>query len=310
MPLDFILTNAGKAAIVAANNAGTSPVTISEIAIGDAAWTPSAISTGLTNQIKRLTAIGGGAVADDTIHVTGSDSSSDIYTVREVGLYLSSGVLLAIYSQADPIITKGAATVALIAADLVITGLPAGLITVGGTNFEYPPATQTARGVVELATDEEARAGIDAERAMTPSNLSAIKLAIFDVLYPVGEMLITRRAGNPATWLGFGVWTRYAKGRTIVSLDEADPEFAQIDQAGGAKTHTLTVNEMPLHDHGLDNVLRYPATTTMPAVAEQNQGGGPESHSAYSPKTEGVGGGLPHNNLQPYIAVMMWTRTA
>jgi hypothetical protein len=106
--------------------------------------------------------------------VTATDSTTDVYTVKEIGLYTSGNVLLAIYSQADPIITKGAGTVALIATDLVITGLPAGSVTVGDATFDYPQATETVKGVAELATTAEAQAGTDDERIITPKKLQDV----------------------------------------------------------------------------------------------------------------------------------------
>ena len=174
MPLEFILTTAGKAKIIAANNNGTNPVTISQIAVGSASWSPTAAATSLNTEIKRIAAIGGGVVADDTIHVTASDSTTDTYEVKEVGLYLSDGTLLAIYSQPATIISKGVSTVALLAADLVLTGVPAGSVTVGDSTFDYPPATETVTGVLELATTDEAQAGTDATRAITPKTLQDV----------------------------------------------------------------------------------------------------------------------------------------
>jgi len=172
--LQFILTTAGKNAIVNANNTGTAPVVIDRVAVGSASWTPTAAATALNTEIKKISAIGGAAVADDTIHVTAHDSGSDVYTVKEVGLYTAGNVLLAIYSQSTPIITKGADTVALIAADLVITGVPAGSVTVGDTTFDYPQATETVKGVAELATTAEAQAGTDDERIITPKKLQDV----------------------------------------------------------------------------------------------------------------------------------------
>lgn len=172
--LQFILTTAGKNAIVAANNTGTNPVVIDRVAIGSASWTPTAAATALQTEIKKISAVGGGVVADDTIHVTAQDSSADVYTVKEVGLYTAGNVLLAVYSQSAAIITKGAGTVALIAADLVITGIPAGSVTVGDTTFDYPQASETTKGVAEIATTAEAQAGTDNERIITPAKLQTV----------------------------------------------------------------------------------------------------------------------------------------
>jgi hypothetical protein len=176
--LPFILTTAGKNAIINANNTGTNPVVIDRVAIGSVSWTPTASATALNTEIKKITAIGGGTVADDTIHVTATDDTTDSYTVREVGLYTSGNVLLAIYSQADPIIVKGSATVALLAADLVITGIPAGSVTVGDTTFDYPQASETVKGVAEIATISEAQTGTDDERMLTPLKLQSVTATV------------------------------------------------------------------------------------------------------------------------------------
>jgi microcystin-dependent protein len=170
--LQFVLTNAGKAAIVNANNTGTNPITIASVGIGSGSWTPTASATALQTEIKKITAIGGGAVAADTIHVTANDSSTDTYTVREIGLFTANNILVAVYSQAAAIITKGAQTVALIATDLVITGVPAGSVTVGNTTFSYSQATETVKGVAEIATEAEVATGTDNERFVTPLRLA------------------------------------------------------------------------------------------------------------------------------------------
>ncbi|MBN2542535.1 tail fiber protein [bacterium] len=39
------------------------------------------------------------------------------------------------------------------------------------------------------------------------------------------------------------------KGRVVVGLDGSDADFDALNDASGAKTHTLTVNEMPSHNH-------------------------------------------------------------
>jgi microcystin-dependent protein len=314
-------------------------VTIDRVGFGSASWTPTAAATALSAEIKKISAIGGSVVAPDTIHVTASDESSDVYTVKEIGLFLTDNTLLAVYSQASAIITKGAGTVALIAADLVITGIPAGSVTVGDVSFSYPQATETVKGVaeiattaesqagtddtrmltpkklqdvtatttrkgvVELATNAEAEAGTDDTRALTPANLSAIRTSVLSVIYPIGEILISRRSANPATWLGFGTWERYGAGRTIVSLDSTDAAFNSVDQTGGAKTHTLAVTEIPAHTHTFDY-----RSDSSSAGANIQAGSGASNIGTKT--TSPTGGGAAHNNLQPYIVVMMWRRTA
>jgi microcystin-dependent protein len=39
-------------------------------------------------------------------------------------------------------------------------------------------------------------------------------------------------------------------GRVLVGYDPAQPEFDALGELGGAKTHTLSITELPSHDHG------------------------------------------------------------
>ena len=120
--------------------------------------------------------------------------------------------------------------------------------------------------------------------------------------------MTTRRAGNPSTWMGFGTWERYGQGRVQVGFDEADGSFNALDKIGGAKSHTLSIDEMPPHRH------RLPNNPQQTAALEPNFVGrdGGEGTSNYSNAniSETTGGGLSHNNMQPYITVFMWRRTA
>ena len=103
MALEIIITDAGRAEIINANNTGTAP----EEQIGVGRARPSA-ATALTGEIKRLSTIAGEVVADDTIHVTIKDETSDAYAVSELGLYTQSGTLFAVYSDPLRILSKKA----------------------------------------------------------------------------------------------------------------------------------------------------------------------------------------------------------
>ncbi|WP_408586580.1 hypothetical protein [Novosphingobium sp.] len=172
MALDLIITDAGRAALVNAAATGTSPVTIASIGVSATAVTPTAAATTLPGEIKRITAIGGTATAADTIHVSLRDDSSDAYSLRSFALYLSSGVLFAIYGQASTILSKSAAATALIAMDVVFADVSSASLTFGATNFTDPDATTSTRGLVELATNGETASGTDGARAVTPAALA------------------------------------------------------------------------------------------------------------------------------------------
>ncbi len=172
-PLEITVTNAGRAAIVNAQNTGTAPVTITQIGLSGTAVTPLPTATALAGEFKRVASIAGEVVANDTIHVTLTDSSGDAYTLRSIGLYLADGTLFAIYGQAGPVLEKTAQSIAALSVDVIFADIAAASLTFGNANFTNPPATTERQGVVELATLAEAQAGIDALRALTPSMAKA-----------------------------------------------------------------------------------------------------------------------------------------
>lgn len=89
------------------------------------------------------------------------------------------------------------------------------------------------------------------------------------------------------------------KGRVPVGRDSGQSEFDNLAETGGAKTHTLTVNEMPSHTH---DVQTYNAGSGMGAtkVSKCTTGTGATTVSGAALAT---GGGQPHNNLQPYLVL-------
>lgn len=138
--------------------------------------------------------------------------------------------------------------------------------------------------------------------------------ATLERVYPVGSMYINTATGaNPSSLLGFGSWVRYAQGRVLVGLNESDDSFNSLGETGGAKTHTLSINEMPSHNHGATIRGSGGGNDTGPyredlgACSANNFIG---NFSGIGVTTSNNGGNQPHNNLQPYITVYMWTRVA
>lgn len=173
MALQFIITDAGRAAIAQVGGA-IGPVTLTKIAIGSAGYTPTASRTALQTEIKRLDPTGSSVPVPGTIHMTAQDDSADTYSVKEIGLYTNNNVLFAIYSQTGVILTKGSTASALFALDFVMTNVPAGTVTVGNVGFTYSQATETAMGVLGIATTAEAQAGTIDTKIITPLKLAQV----------------------------------------------------------------------------------------------------------------------------------------
>jgi hypothetical protein len=135
---------------------------------------------------------------------------------------------------------------------------------------------------------------------------SAGLLTSIQAIYPVGSIYINAAvATNPGTLLGFGTWVVFGTGKVIVGFDTNDADFNTVQETGGAKTHTLSTAELPSHTHSF-------------TLDSSENGGTSHDHSLFpdsSSSSEGfttgaTGGGGAHNNVQPYIVVYMWRRTA
>lgn len=156
---------------------------------------------------------------------------------------------------------------------------------------------------------------------------------IVDLLYPVGSLYISTLSTNPGTLLSHGTWAAFGAGRVLVGLDSGDADFDTAEETGGAKTHTLQASEMPSHTHTQDahthtqnahshTQQRFPTTTggSTGFTVDTSMSGTPAAANATSSDTatnqnatatnQNTGGGGAHNNLQPYVVVYMWKRTA
>lgn len=142
-------------------------------------------------------------------------------------------------------------------------------------------------------------------------------IAILQRAYPIGCIYFSTNSTNPATSLGFGTWTAFGAGRVPVGFDSGQTEFDTDEETGGAKTHTLTTAEMPSHTHTQDAHLHTVSGvrgginwTGGGSRALDPDVGGTQATSSVTATNQNTGGGGAHNNLQPYIVVRMWKRTA
>ena len=203
-------TTAGRAALINAAHDGTAPLTIAEIGLTAAAFTPTKDLTVLPEEFKRLSTISGEVVAADTLHVTIRDDSAEIYTVRGIGYWLSNGVLLGVYSQPGPILEKSAQSMLLLSADTIFTTIDVAALTFGNANFTNPPATIERQGVVALATEVDTVAGVDNVRAVTPAGLTpalAHSIATHKAEADPHGQYLTPERGNQLYFRTFAAYT-------------------------------------------------------------------------------------------------------
>jgi hypothetical protein len=163
-------------------------------------------------------------------------------------------------------------------------------------------------------------ADISASADIAGSKLASDALA---AAYPVGSIYMNASdATNPATLLGFGTWVAFGAGRVLVGIDSGDTDFETAEETGGAKTHTLDITEMPSHRHGgiqpsgttggnsngfdVDNPANGADTDAFQKFTKYAGGAGSDENGTLT----SAGTTQAHNNLQPYIVVHMWKRTA
>lgn len=125
-----------------------------------------------------------------------------------------------------------------------------------------------------------------------------------EAVYPVGSIYISVDATNPGTTFGVGTWAAFGAGRVLVGVNGFDADFDGAEETGGAKTHTLTVAEMPAHTHPQTSPTS-PNGGSGDFAFDTNSSGASVDQNL----TGSTGGGGAHSNLQPYICVFFWKRT-
>ena len=162
-------------------------------------------------------------------------------------------------------------------------------------------------------------------------------------VYPVGSIYISVNDNFNPNDVFPGTWVSFGKGRTLVGVDTSDPEFQSSEDTGGEKMHTLTVDELPEHNHdvtveskelkgsvwnfvgqnanygpgnstsgvfskGGDGTCFYPSSTGK--ATGINDGFAMDATHNHTASASNTGSGMAHNNMPPYITVYMWKRTA
>ena len=130
---------------------------------------------------------------------------------------------------------------------------------------------------------------------------------LIDLVYPVGSLYMSVNSTSPATLFG-GTWERI-KDTFLLSAGDT---YTSGD-TGGEATHTLTINEIPSHNH---QGLTWYGDGTQPVTLNTGSytgfalpySSGTNQDSKNALHTNSTGGGLAHNNMPPYLVVYVWKR--
>lgn len=121
--------------------------------------------------------------------------------------------------------------------------------------------------------------------------------------YPVGSIYISINSINPSELFG-GTWEQI---NNCFLLAQGDRFSA--GSTGGEERHTLTIPELPSHDHP----GYYSYAGVQQSIPRHVFNSGFSASSIYSGMpnfSQTVGGSQSHNNMPPYLTVYMWKRVA
>jgi len=193
------------------------------------------------------------------------------------------------------------------------TGTDADNFTVGGNLTVTGTTTLTG-----IPTAPTASSGTNTTQIATTAFTTAAISAAIAVSYPIGSIYISTVSTNPNTLFGFGTWVAFGAGRVLLGNGggfSAGATGGSADAVLVSHTHTATSTVTDAgHTHNL------PGSTSSGGINQTQIGAANTSVNATSSSattgitvatsnsTEGVSG--TNANLQPYVVVYMWNRTA
>jgi hypothetical protein len=141
--------------------------------------------------------------------------------------------------------------------------------------------------------------------------------------YPVGSIYMNATvATNPGTLLGFGTWVAFGAGKVPVGINSGDSDFDTAEETGGTKdaiipTHNHTASSESTdsghtHTYVRSNTTTIASGNALPLNYLYTTGTTNTGYANITTDTtvDNAGESSTGKNLQPYIVVYMWKRTA
>ena len=173
-------------------------------------------------------------------------------------------------------------------------------------------------------------------KLLSGTDVPTLVKLMLGAMYPIGHILTTVKSGDPGdadyffTGVTFGTWTAYGAGKTMFGIDSSDTDFDTAEETGGAKTATLSQDNMK-HNHqwmegnisgtgdrafDIDDTggAGSGAATFSETAAEQDIPNAArfDGVDAYTALNRAVTGSDPtaFSIVNPYIVTRFWKRTA
>lgn len=187
----------------------------------------------------------------------------------------------------------------------------------GGKGAAFGKAAEQDE-LLDVAWDARFREDVQVDGALQVGGKT-----LLDMVYPVGSIYLSVSGTDPQMLFG-GTWARL-EDVFLLAAGAKHP----AGSTGGEEAHTLTVEEMPSHGNHLmqgrmyeelaenasnDSSYRsntlYLGKNAFASTGNFNRGWKDWNGGEMYPAGTLKGGGNPHNNMPPYLAVYTWKRTA
>jgi hypothetical protein len=234
-------------------------------------------------------------------------------TAAGLGVAVAAGGKVAMFSDGTNFRTTDAGSFSGV---LPVANGGTGVTTSTGTGNTVLSASPTFTGTPAAPT---AAFGTSTTQLATTAFVQAAGVTL-TTIYPVGSIYINAsNATNPATLFGFGTWTAFGAGRVPVGNGAgftAGNTGGNADATLVSHSHSASASAVGDHAHGYyrQNQSAYltRGAGSSPAIyysyeASTTDGAGAHSHSI---TVDANGSSATNANLQPYIVVYMWQRTA
>jgi hypothetical protein len=193
------------------------------------------------------------------------------------------------------------------------------IATAVATKADLASPTFTGSPVLPTGTTATTQSSSDdTTKLATTAFVQDVADVVKSALFPVGAIYTATVSTNPATLLGFGSWSAFGAGRVLIGNGggfSAGATGGSADAIVVSHTHTATSTVTdPSHSHTLTGgyIQNVAGGLGASGTARQVGTGTDAATTGISVATSisSTGSSGTNANLQPYIVVYMWQRTA
>ena len=181
--------------------------------------------------------------------------------------------------------------------------LTTGIATGGKTNQVLAKSSNADYDTKWIQIPNQVLDSLNGNSTTEAPSQRAVNEAIRNLVFPIGSIIYNAsEAFDPNVSYG-GTWEKI-KGKMIIGYDDTDDDFNTLGKAGGSKTHTQTINEMPSHLH------TYHRTGSTTSAGYNSIFGSSAQTGSDTISSSKTGGGKAMNIMNPYYVANIWLRTA